>query len=411
MKVPTTKRICKDASSIWRSKVSRGAGGRFKGAEGLARRQGVGGRGPRAFAGLECERARVSRAGVMVKTQTHVITYSHPFAAVTSSLWSKYDNHKYVRNVEIIDRHIDAMGRLHSMRLLSMGGSLPAFLQPFVPVKLVHMLETVVVDPAAQTMTVETSNISCQSVLDARSRSRYTPSPDSPDSTKYEINIAVRAFPPADHSESAATSNDSAEHASSHRSSTRGTGAVYTQSDTSHGTAASTEWTLEIVTGQFSAAGAEDSILSRWQQGYIAGRMESWAVNKLLTNVNKGEKYIDGFCRRWRERHTMHCDYAGAHTSAESDLPGAREATIASSPKVASDEGFTRQRLASRCEGSFSAHSVDGCSTRETREGGGALTGGGLKDAVARQRRFSRLLSKQVALFMDTSQQPADMGS
>ena len=113
----------------------------------------------------------------MVKTQKHVITYSHPFGAVTSSLWSKYDRHKYVQNIEILDRHVDENGRLHSRRLLSMGGNLPAIFRPFVPVKLVHMLETAVVDPVAQTMTVETSNISCLSVLDARSRSRYSPSP------------------------------------------------------------------------------------------------------------------------------------------------------------------------------------------------------------------------------------------
>ena len=36
----------------------------------------------------------------MVKNESQTIKYRHPFAAVTSSLWSKYDAHKYVKEVE-----------------------------------------------------------------------------------------------------------------------------------------------------------------------------------------------------------------------------------------------------------------------------------------------------------------------
>uniref|UniRef100_A0A7S4PQ21 PRELI/MSF1 domain-containing protein n=1 Tax=Guillardia theta TaxID=55529 RepID=A0A7S4PQ21_GUITH len=69
----------------------------------------------------------------MVKNESQTIKYRHPFAAVTSSLWSKYDAHKYVKEVEVLERYLDDAGRLHSKRLLTMRGSLPAIFQPFVP--------------------------------------------------------------------------------------------------------------------------------------------------------------------------------------------------------------------------------------------------------------------------------------
>jgi len=34
--------------------------------------------------------------------------------------------------------------------------------------------------------------------------------------------------------------------------------------------------------------------------GYIAGKVEAWAASKLLSNVSKGEKYIEGTLP-WRE--------------------------------------------------------------------------------------------------------------
>lgn len=108
---------------------------------------------------------------------------------------------RYVRDVEVLDRHIDEEGRLHSTRLLTMKGSLPAFIQPFVPVRQMHMLETVVVDPATQQMSVTTCNINCTSVMHALSESTYTPAPAQPDQTRYQISIFVKAFPkrrPAD---------------------------------------------------------------------------------------------------------------------------------------------------------------------------------------------------------------------
>ena len=108
----------------------------------------------------------------MVKVQQQVITYQHPFDAVTASLWSKYDGHKYVKEVEVLNRHIDDQGRLHSQRLLSMMGNIPSIFRPFVPLRPVYMLESVVVDPERQLMTVNTRNISMTDLVSAKSLSR-----------------------------------------------------------------------------------------------------------------------------------------------------------------------------------------------------------------------------------------------
>ena len=82
---------------------------------------------------------------------------------------------RYVSDVDVLDRHIDEEGRLHSTRLLTMKGSLPAFIQAFVPVRRMHMLETVIVDPKTERMWVSTCNLNCTSVIQAVSESTYTP--------------------------------------------------------------------------------------------------------------------------------------------------------------------------------------------------------------------------------------------
>jgi hypothetical protein len=109
----------------------------------------------------------------MVKFQRQVITYQHPFDAVTASLWSKYDGHKYVKEVHVLKRSIDSDGRFHSQRLLCMLGNVPMLFRPFVPLRPVYMLETVMVDPDNKLMTVNTRNINMADLVDATSHSRF----------------------------------------------------------------------------------------------------------------------------------------------------------------------------------------------------------------------------------------------
>jgi hypothetical protein len=334
----------------------------------------------------------------MVNEQSHTITYSHPFAAVTSSLWHKYDHHKYVQNIEILDRHVDAEGRLHSTRLLSMGGSLPAVFRPFVPVKLVHMLETVVVDPQRQTMTVETSNINCQTVLRAYSCSRYTPAADAPESsTRYQIDIAVRAFPsdagaPASRPSASgscfspdtvgvtlAAERDAGGGSKGGRDESEAVPAAPVRCDGGR-----SEWKMDIV----AAGTPAGSLLTRLHAGYIAGKMESWVANKLLSNVSKGQSYIDGFCQRWHERHSVVCQSSHEHGDA-----GTHKASSSRHSDSAHAGGGHCEALGPRTTARVSGWArTQSCGQERGEEKG---IGQGVRAAAARQLRFSRLLTQQ----------------
>mmetsp|Transcript_39659 Transcript_39659/g.93946 ORF Transcript_39659/g.93946 Transcript_39659/m.93946 type:complete len:275 (+) Transcript_39659:111-935(+) len=266
----------------------------------------------------------------MVKKQILDITYNHPFAAVTTSLWAKYDGHKYVREVDVLDRYIDSEGRLHSRRLLTMSGNLPAIFRPFVPVRAVHMVETVVVDPVKQTMHVETVNINCRSVLEARSKSSYHPTSDG---TRYHIDIDVRAFP---HKE-----NEARQHPNEEQSTP-------------------SSWKVEWIMG-----GGER---------YIAGKMESWVAKKLLGNVSRGEKYIEGFCRRFRERHLALCDES--LTAMDSAARAARNS-----------------KVRGRETGQGGATESEECGGGRDELGAGVGAGGGsLQQLMAQNTKVARLI-------------------
>ena len=114
-----------------------------------------------------------SFSAIMVRFEQQIIIYQHPFDAVSASLWSKYEGHKYVKEVDVLFRYIDDDGRLHSQRLLSIMGNIPAIFRPFVPLRPIYMLETVVVDPERQMMTVNTQNINMTELVIATSQSRY----------------------------------------------------------------------------------------------------------------------------------------------------------------------------------------------------------------------------------------------
>ena len=223
-----------------------------------------------------------------MKASLQDITYQHPFGAVTASLWSKYDGHKYVKEVDVLERYLDAEGRLHSKRLLSMSGNLPAIFKPFVPVRSIYMLETVVVDAERQIMTVSTQNINMSDVVEAHSDSRYSPVEGADvESTLYQIKINVLAFP----SKASVESPGLEDGAGSNRS-TSGVG-------------------VRSVSGAAKA--------------YLSTKLEGWVVNKLLGNVNKGEKFIDSFCQRWRSKRFSHCIERN-NVAAEAGLGGESQA-------------------------------------------------------------------------------------
>ncbi|EKX44948.1 hypothetical protein GUITHDRAFT_139241 [Guillardia theta CCMP2712] len=112
----------------------------------------------------------------MPRTLEHHGLYFHPFELVSTALWDKYENHKFVKSVEVLSRKIDGHGRLCSIRPL-------------------YLLEEVVVDAKKRSMDVKTSNINFTSILGCSSLSKYHSSRESFFQTAYTINVSAEAFP------------------------------------------------------------------------------------------------------------------------------------------------------------------------------------------------------------------------
>ena len=141
-------------------------------------------------------------------------TYSRPFHVVTASIWDKYEGHAWIKEVEVIDRHIDASGCLRSRRLLTMCGKIPLIFRPFFGTsKPFYLLEDVTIDMNSMRMEVKsfllipsfeqaesalqvlTTNVNFMSLIDCRSRSSYVPDPSNSKRTVYDFAVTTLAFP------------------------------------------------------------------------------------------------------------------------------------------------------------------------------------------------------------------------
>jgi hypothetical protein len=123
-------------------------------------------------------------------------TYLHPLSVVSAALWDKYENHEWIKEVDVLDRHIDHLGRLRSTRLLTMRGNTPIMFRPFFGNSHpIYLLEDVTVDLSNNIIEVQTSNVNFLGVLLSNSKSRYTPCNLVPAHTRYDIAVQTTAFP------------------------------------------------------------------------------------------------------------------------------------------------------------------------------------------------------------------------
>eukprot|EP00960_Hanusia_phi_P018103 532234-Hanusia_phi.AAC.1 len=131
----------------------------------------------------------------MPRNLQHNGMYFHPFELVSTALWDKYEQHKFVKSVEVLSRNVDGHGRLCSTRLLTMEGKLPSYIRPFFGSKPLYLLEEVVVDAKKRSIEVKTSNINFTSILACSSISRYHSSRENFFQTEYTISVSAEAFP------------------------------------------------------------------------------------------------------------------------------------------------------------------------------------------------------------------------
>ncbi|KAI8899493.1 PRELI-like family-domain-containing protein [Globomyces pollinis-pini] len=103
----------------------------------------------------------------MVKFLTLNSEYNHNWNAVTLALWKKYPNPfaAHVLAVDVIDRHIDENGIIHTTRLFLKKGKMPAWGAKLLNISEAYILETSTVDPKRKEMTVKTKNLSHKKIL------------------------------------------------------------------------------------------------------------------------------------------------------------------------------------------------------------------------------------------------------
>ncbi|KAM6340769.1 PRELI domain containing protein 3B isoform 2-T3 [Alca torda] len=118
-------------------------------------------------------------------TSEHV--FDHPWETVTTAAMQKYPNpmNPGVVGVDVLQRQVDAGGKLHSHRLLSTEWGIPAIVKSLIGTcrTKTYVQEHSVVDPVKKTMELKSRNISFTNLVSVDERLVYKPHPREPDKT------------------------------------------------------------------------------------------------------------------------------------------------------------------------------------------------------------------------------------
>ncbi|KAJ7998877.1 hypothetical protein DPEC_G00209530 [Dallia pectoralis] len=131
-------------------------------------------------------------------TSEHI--FNHPWETVTNAAMQKYPNpmNPSVFGVDVLERSIDAQGRLHSNRLLSAEWGLPSIVKSIIgrTQTCTYIQEHSVVDPKEKTFELQSSNITFTNMVSVDEVLTYRPHPEDPAKTilTQEALISVKGF-------------------------------------------------------------------------------------------------------------------------------------------------------------------------------------------------------------------------
>jgi len=113
-------------------------------------------------------------------------TFSHPWEMVTKALWRKYPNplNPNVVGVDVVDRRVTPEGHLFSERVMMTNWGLANWVKKLIgfdDVAYAHEISTV--DPENKTLSVNSRNLTYDSIVNVEERITYSPHPDDPDKT------------------------------------------------------------------------------------------------------------------------------------------------------------------------------------------------------------------------------------
>ncbi|XP_033983568.1 PRELI domain containing protein 3A isoform X1 [Trematomus bernacchii] len=113
--------------------------------------------------------------------------FSYPWETVIKAAMRKYPNpmNPNVVGVDVLDRSLDAEGRLHSHRLLSTEWGLPGIVRAILGTNhtQTYVQEHSIVDPEKKKMELCSTNITLTNLISVDERLLYSPHPDNPDVT------------------------------------------------------------------------------------------------------------------------------------------------------------------------------------------------------------------------------------
>lgn len=131
-------------------------------------------------------------------TSEHI--FNHPWETVTTAAMQKYPNpmNTSVVGVDVLDRHVDTRGKLHSSRLLSTEWGIPSVVKSLIGSNRTwtYVQEHSVVDPVEKTMELKSRNITFTNLVSVDERLVYKPHPQDSEKTvlTQEAIISVKGI-------------------------------------------------------------------------------------------------------------------------------------------------------------------------------------------------------------------------
>lgn len=124
----------------------------------------------------------------MVQFLNREHTYSHPWARVTTAFWRKYPNplSPHVIDIDVLNRHLDSNGRLHTTRLITCKGHVPDWISKAVGGKNhAYVLERSVIDLQNQTLVMKSRNLSYENLIQIHETCTYDRHDLGDDNTRF----------------------------------------------------------------------------------------------------------------------------------------------------------------------------------------------------------------------------------
>ncbi|XP_062501033.1 PRELI domain containing protein 3B-like [Corticium candelabrum] len=113
--------------------------------------------------------------------------FGHTWEQITMAAWQKYPNpmNPNVVGTDVLERHVDDRGVLHSHRLLTTAKwSVPRFVTSFLGIdEYCHVYEYSTVDPKSKLMTLRSVNLSLSGLMTVHETLKYQQHPDNSEKT------------------------------------------------------------------------------------------------------------------------------------------------------------------------------------------------------------------------------------